>query len=81
MVATLTAFGRIAAFALVGERVLDYLGVSVSALQGAGGLLLRLVALELLTGSARAGPSRRRRNSGPRSPWFRSGPPSWLGPL
>lgn len=55
MVATLTAFGRIAAFALVGERVLDYLGVSVSALQGAGGLLLLLVALELLTGSASSG--------------------------
>ena len=54
-VATLTAFGRIAAFALVGERVLDYLGVSVPALQGAGGLLLLLVALELLTGSASSG--------------------------
>lgn len=40
----------IAAFALFGQQILDYLGISVPALQGAGGLLLILVALELLTG-------------------------------
>lgn len=40
----------IAAFALFGQQILRYLGISVAALQGAGGLLLILVALELLTG-------------------------------
>jgi multiple antibiotic resistance protein len=40
----------IAAFALFGQQILRYLGISVPALQGAGGLLLILVALELLTG-------------------------------
>ena len=40
----------IGTFAVFGQQILDYLGVSVPALQGAGGLLLALVALELLTG-------------------------------
>src|SRR4051812_30885864 len=40
----------IAAFALFGQQILRYLGITVPALQGAGGLLLILVALELLTG-------------------------------
>ena len=44
------AFGVIALFALFGQRILDYLHVSLAALQGAGGLLLLLVALQLLTG-------------------------------
>jgi multiple antibiotic resistance protein len=35
---------------LFGQQILRYLGISVAALQGAGGLLLILVALELLTG-------------------------------
>jgi multiple antibiotic resistance protein len=48
--AALVAFGVILAFALFGREVLDYLGVQLAALQGAGGLLLLLVALELLTG-------------------------------
>ena len=38
------------AFALFGRELLDYLGVQLAALEGAGGLLLLLVALELLTG-------------------------------
>lgn len=37
-------------FALVGRLVLDYLGVSVESLSIAGGLLLMLVALEMLRG-------------------------------
>lgn len=37
-------------FAIFGQTILDYLGVTVPALQAAGGLLLLLVALELLTG-------------------------------
>ncbi len=40
----------IAVFAVFGQQILSYLGISVPALQGAGGLLLVLVALELLTG-------------------------------
>lgn len=48
--AVLVALVVIAAFALFGQQILQYLGISVPALQGAGGLLLVLVALELLTG-------------------------------
>jgi len=50
--ATVVAFGVIVVFALFGRTILDYLGVSLPALEGAGGLLLLLVALELLTGKA-----------------------------
>ena len=35
---------------MFGQQILRYLDISVAALQGAGGLLLILVALELLTG-------------------------------
>jgi multiple antibiotic resistance protein len=48
--AVLVAIGVITAFALFGQQILVYLGITVPALQGAGGLLLILVALELLTG-------------------------------
>ncbi|GAB7041921.1 MULTISPECIES: MarC family protein [Catenuloplanes] len=44
------AFGVIVVFALLGQTLLDYLHVDLPALQGAGGLLLILIALELLTG-------------------------------
>jgi multiple antibiotic resistance protein len=40
----------IIAFALFGRSILRYLGVQIPSLQAAGGLLLLLVALELLTG-------------------------------
>jgi multiple antibiotic resistance protein len=46
------AGGVIAVFAVVGQPLLRYLGIDLPALQGAGGLLLLLVALELLTGKA-----------------------------
>ena len=49
--ASLVALGVIAAFALFGQQILAYLHISLAALQGAGGLLLLLVALQLLTGS------------------------------
>ena len=49
--ASLVALGVIAAFAVFGQQILNYLHISLPALQGAGGLLLLLVALQLLTGS------------------------------
>jgi multiple antibiotic resistance protein len=36
-------------FAVLGQQILHFLGIGVPALQGAGGLLLLIVALELLT--------------------------------
>lgn len=48
--AVLTAFTVITLFAVAGEWILRYLGLSLAALQGAGGLLLLIVALQLLTG-------------------------------
>jgi len=48
--AVLVSFGVIVAFAFFGQRILAYLGISLPALQCAGGLLLLLVALQLLTG-------------------------------
>jgi multiple antibiotic resistance protein len=44
------SFGVIVAFAFFGQQILEYLHISLPALQCAGGLLLLLVALELLTG-------------------------------
>ena len=48
--AVLVALGVIVTFALFGRSILAYLHISLPALQCAGGLLLLLVALELLTG-------------------------------
>jgi multiple antibiotic resistance protein len=48
--AVATAFAVISIFAIGGQSILNYLNVSVPALQGAGGLLLLLVALQLLYG-------------------------------
>lgn len=39
-------------FAVAGQQILAYLGIDLPALQGAGGILLLLVALQLLTGQA-----------------------------
>jgi multiple antibiotic resistance protein len=50
--ATATAFLVISIFAVFGQTVLDYLKVSVPALQVSGGLLLLLVALQLLYGQS-----------------------------
>jgi multiple antibiotic resistance protein len=50
--AAVVALGVIVAFAVFGRSILDYLGVQLPSLQAAGGLLLLLVALELLTGRA-----------------------------
>jgi len=48
--ATLVALAVTGLFGLFGRFILDYLHVSVGALQISGGLLLLLVALQLLTG-------------------------------
>ena len=50
--AAVVALGVIVAFAAFGRSILAYLGVELPSLQAAGGLLLLLVALELLTGNA-----------------------------
>jgi multiple antibiotic resistance protein len=46
------ALGVIVIFGICGQQILDYLHVSVPALRVAGGLLLLLIALDLLTGKA-----------------------------
>ncbi|HEU5109161.1 MAG TPA: MarC family protein [Micromonosporaceae bacterium] len=46
------ALGVIVVFAVAGQTILDYLHVDLPALQAAGGLLLILIAVELLTGKA-----------------------------
>jgi multiple antibiotic resistance protein len=46
------AGGVIVTFAVAGQKILEYLHIDLPALQGAGGLLLVLVALELLTGKS-----------------------------
>lgn len=49
--ASLVALLVISSFAVFGRYILDYLHISVAALQGAGGLLLLIVALQLLMGT------------------------------
>ncbi|QOR71772.1 MarC family protein [Ruania alkalisoli] len=44
------AFGVIVVFMLFGQHLLNFLHISVPALQASGGLLLLLVAMDLLTG-------------------------------
>jgi multiple antibiotic resistance protein len=48
--ATLAAFALVLVFAVFGEVILRYLGVSIESLSIAGGLLLLLLALEMLRG-------------------------------
>ena len=54
--ATVVSFAVIVLFAVFGRYILKFLGISVPALQISGGLLLLLVALELLTDKADEGP-------------------------
>lgn len=60
--ASVVAFGVLLTFALVGEQVLQYLKISVPALQISGGLLLLLIGLELLMGKEEAGAELARSN-------------------
>lgn len=50
--AVLVSLFVISLFAVLGQQILAYLGIGIPALQGAGGLLLTIVALELLTDKA-----------------------------
>jgi multiple antibiotic resistance protein len=54
----------IASFALFGRFILDYMNVSIEALQAAGGLLLLYVALQLLTGNKSSGTEGSSKNIG-----------------
>jgi len=49
--AVAVSFFVITVFAFFGQGILRYMHISIPALQGAGGLLLLLIALELLTGN------------------------------
>jgi multiple antibiotic resistance protein len=49
--AAVVGLGVIVGFAVFGQSILAYLGVELPSLEAAGGLLLLLVALQLLTGS------------------------------
>lgn len=52
--AVAVSFSVIVAFAFFGQQILGYLHISLPALQMAGGLLLLLIALELLTGKGQS---------------------------
>ena len=58
--AACVAFGVIVVFAVFGQTLLNFLNITVPALQLAGGLLLLLVALELLTGKTESPDDRAR---------------------
>lgn len=48
--ATVVATGVLIIFAFIGQPILDYLHISIASLQVAGGLLLLLIALDMLNG-------------------------------
>ena len=54
--AAVVAFGVIVAFALFGRVILNYTQVQLAALEGAGGLLLLLVSLQLLPARRKSPP-------------------------
>jgi len=54
----------IATFALFGQFILEYMNVSIEALQAAGGLLLLYVSLQLLTGTSQGGGDKKSSNIG-----------------
>lgn len=73
----MVAFGVIGLFAIFGRFILDYLHITIEALQVSGGLLLLLVAMQLLTGAGRA---RSPRPAPPTSQSSRSASRSWRAP-
>ena len=61
--AVLVAALIIGVFALFGQQILLYLGIRLPSLEAAGGLLLLVVALDLLAARSRACPARARSTS------------------
>ncbi|MGZ8745181.1 MAG: MarC family protein [Nocardioides sp.] len=66
--AVAVSFFVIVVFALFGQGILRYMHISIPALQGAGGLLLLLIALELLTGNEKEPSASQDVNTASRSP-------------
>jgi multiple antibiotic resistance protein len=60
--ATITSFGVIVLFAVLGKYILQFLQISMESLQLSGGVLLFLVAMELLMGHDSAEPDTGDRN-------------------
>ncbi|MFC4082345.1 MarC family protein [Amycolatopsis samaneae] len=54
--AVLVSLLVISLFAVAGQAILSYLGIGIPALQGAGGLLLLLIALQLLSSKSNQEP-------------------------
>ena len=52
--AVLVSLFVISLFAVVGQQILGFLGIGIPALQGAGGLLLSAIAVQLVADSIRA---------------------------
>lgn len=70
--AVLVSFAVLLFFIAAGGFLLEKLGISLRAFQIAGGIVLFLVALDMVRGSGHAQPLTRRRNSRPRSQSIRS---------
>ncbi|MEQ4722056.1 MarC family protein [Nonomuraea sp. B19D2] len=73
-ISVLVAAGIVAVFAVLGNGLLDALGISLQALQVAGGVLLALIALDLLKADCARNrptrrPARRERSHRSRPPW------------
>ena len=60
--AAMASLGIIAIFALFGQLIVGYLDISIPALQGAGGLLLLLISLDLLKGADHRNDSNEKKN-------------------
>ena len=60
--AAMTSLGIITIFALFGQLIVGYLDISIPALQGAGGLLLLLISLDLLKGAHHRNDSNEKKN-------------------
>jgi multiple antibiotic resistance protein len=80
LVGSLVALGVIVTFAVFGQRVLDALSISLEALQIAGGLLLLLIALELLRGGEGPGAEQTATDGGTNLAMVPLGTPLLAGP-
>jgi multiple antibiotic resistance protein len=62
--AVIAATAVIFSFAFFGTYILDYLGISIESLMVAGGILLGIVALDMMKGKVDAGDEARNANAG-----------------